>query len=68
MLSSLRSRLFLGFTAIIAVVLVTSAFTLLVFVARNNLGARIEIRNTAARLIQRSEMMLGNPDNFQRLK
>ncbi|MBN2044504.1 MAG: HAMP domain-containing protein [Anaerolineales bacterium] len=67
MFTSLRSRLFLGFIAIIAVVLATSAFALLVFVARNNLGARIEIRNTAARMIQRPELNLGDLRDFSSL-
>jgi signal transduction histidine kinase len=67
MLSTLRSRLFIGFAVIIAVVLVISAFTLLVFVARNNLGVRIEIRNTAARLLQRQDSRLGTPENFESL-
>ncbi|MFN2146585.1 MAG: sensor histidine kinase [Anaerolineales bacterium] len=67
MFSSLRSRLFLGFIVIIAIVLVVSAFTLLVFVARNNIGVRIEMRNAVARLMQRSDLRLGNPENFDEL-
>ncbi len=60
MFSILRSRLFLGFAVIIAVVLVISAFTLLVFVARNNLGVRMDMRNAVTRMMQRPDLKLGN--------
>lgn len=64
MLSSLRSRLFLGFVFVIAVVLVISAVSLLLFVARSNLVTRLELRNTAARLIQRPNIDLDNLETF----
>ena len=64
MFSSLRSRLFLGFVLVITVVLVISAVSLLWFVARNNLVTRLELRNTAARLIQRPNFNLDNLDTF----
>ena len=61
MFASLRSRLFIGFILVIAVVLLISAVTLLVFAARSNMTVRAELRNTAARLLQRPELGLDRP-------
>ena len=61
MFASLRSRMFAGFVLVIAVVLLVSAVTLLVFAARSNLTVRAELRNTAARLLQRPELTLDRP-------
>jgi signal transduction histidine kinase len=67
MFSSLRSRLLFGFFIVIGVVLLTSALTLLVFVARSNLGTRLELRNVATRLLQRPDLELGRPALFDEL-
>ena len=58
MFSSLRARLFSGFVLVIATVLVVSAVSLLIFVARSNLSVRVELRNTAVRMLQRSDFIL----------
>ncbi|HKJ27625.1 MAG TPA: HAMP domain-containing sensor histidine kinase, partial [Anaerolineales bacterium] len=55
MFASLRSRLWLSFAFLIAVVLLVTAISLLVFVARANLGARVELRRAAERILQRPE-------------
>ncbi|HAY84670.1 MAG TPA: hypothetical protein DCY42_07025 [Chloroflexi bacterium] len=67
MFSSLRSRLLASFAIVISVVLVTSAVTLLLFVARSNLAARLELRSTAARLLQRPDLELNRPGLFDEL-
>jgi signal transduction histidine kinase len=67
MFSSLRSRLLFSFLIVIGVVLMTSALTLLVFVARSNLGTRLELRNVATRLLQRPDLELGRPALFDEL-
>ena len=67
MFSSLRSRLLFSFLIVIGVVLVTSALTLLVFVARSNLGTRLELRSVATRLLQRPDLDLGRPALFDEL-
>jgi hypothetical protein len=64
MFSSLRSRLLLGFFVVIGVVLLTSAITLLLFVARSNLASRLELRSTAARLLQQPVFELNRPGLF----
>lgn len=56
MFSSLRARLFSGFVLVIAMVLVISAVSLLLFVARSNLAARLDLRNTASKLFSRVEL------------
>lgn len=55
MFSSLRSRLWLSFALLIAVVLVITAVLLMIFVARANLAARVELRRAAERILQRTE-------------
>lgn len=67
MFSSLRSRLFTGFVLVIAVVLVISAASLLLFVARSNLAARLDLRNTASKLFARVEIDRQNVDNLDDL-
>jgi len=67
MFSSLRSRLLFSFLIVIGVVLMTSALTLLVFVARSNLGTRLELRNVATRLLQHPDLELGRPALFDEL-
>ncbi len=67
MFSTLRSRLLLGFFIVIGVVLLTSAVTLLVFVARSNLGTRLELRAAATRLLQRPDFDLVRPALFDEL-
>jgi len=67
MISSLRSRLLFSFFIVIGVVLMTSALTLLVFVARSNLGTRLELRSVAARLLQRPDLDLGRLALFDEL-
>ncbi len=67
MFSSLRARLFSGFALVIAVVLVISAISLLLFVARSNLASRLDLRNTAGKLFDREEFRRANYDNLDDL-
>jgi two-component system OmpR family sensor kinase len=67
MFSSLRSRLLLSFLIVIGVVLLISAVTLLLFVARGNVATRLELRSTAARLLEQPNLELGRPALFDEL-
>jgi signal transduction histidine kinase len=65
MSGSLRSRLFLGFVVLTVVILLVSAVTLLLVVARNNLAVRVELRNTAVRVLPNPEIDLGRPEGYR---
>ena len=66
MFSSLRSRLWLSFAFLIAIVLVITAVSLLIFMARANLGARVELRQAAERVLQRNDQLPpAQPENFE---
>lgn len=65
MFSTLRARLFSGFVLVITVVLVISATSLLLFVARNNLATRLDLRNTAGKLFERVQLDRANLNNLE---
>jgi signal transduction histidine kinase len=68
MFSSLRARLWLSFVFLIAVVLIVTAIFLLIFVARTNLSARIELRQAAERILQRPNQQIRiTPENFDQV-
>lgn len=67
MFSTLRSRLFSGFVLVIAVVLVISAVSLLLFAARSNLATRLDLRTTAGKLLERMEFDRVNLNNLDDL-
>jgi signal transduction histidine kinase len=68
MFSSLRSRLWFSFALLIAVVLLVTAFSLLIFVARANLSARLELRQAAERILLLNDQPDSiNPNLFEQI-
>ena len=65
MFSTLRSRLLLSFALMILIVLIIVPGALFLFIARNNLVTRVELRNTAGRILQRLEIPTLRTTNFE---